>query len=153
MVVPIEEIHKEIQNMGYVTATPQRTPIPSFYKLGDGTILSVLTKINHLLQNPFDPNSVALNSNIDIHVFVAHEKRNPRGKQLDSSQNIASSIIDEDIDCETLREEFNVYNLSNSSILSLKTVVGQVRKTDLYNQEGEPIYNINSQPVIKFKKK
>lgn len=153
MVGDIKEIQKEVQCMGYITAVPQRTLIPSFYRLGDGTILSVLIKINHLLQKQSNPNSVAINSTIDVHVFVSQDKRNPSGKQLDLSESTISSIVDDDVDCKTLREEFNVYNLSNGYILSVKTVVGQVRKTDRYNPEGEPIYDIDSQPVIKFKKK
>ncbi len=111
-----------------------------------------MTRINHLLQNQFDPNGASLNSAVDIHVFVPQNARNPNGRRLEPNMNITSSIVDEDIECNTLKEEFNVYNLSNDTILSVKTVVGQVRKTDLYNIEGEPIYNIDSQPVIKFKK-
>ncbi len=34
MTIPLEEIIKDIKDMGYVTATPQRIPVPSFYKLG-----------------------------------------------------------------------------------------------------------------------
>ena len=39
-------------------------------------------------------------------------------------------LIDEDVQCDILREEFNVYNLSNNMVMSVKTVVGQVRRTE-----------------------
>lgn len=139
--------------MGYIIATPQKIPIPSFYKLGDGTILSVLTRINHLLQDSFNPNKVSINSSVDIHIFVDGKNRNPSDKQLSMGKISPSSIIDDDLHCEPLREEFNVYNLSNDKIMSVKTVVVQVKKTDLYNDAGEPIYKVDSQPITKFKDK
>ena len=66
---------------------------------------------------------------------------------------VVPSIINEDVQCDILREEFNVYTLSNNTVMSVKTVVGQVRKTDAYNDRGEPIYNVDCQPVLKFKKR
>lgn len=148
--IAIEEIQDNIRAMGYITATPRGIPTPSFYKLGDGTILSVLTRINHLLQHPSNPNNVSMNSGVDIHVFVDSKNRNPAGKQS-SGENPTLSIIDEDLQCDPLLEEFNVYDLSNGKIMSVKTIVAQVRKTDLHNDTGEPIYQVDSQPVIKFK--
>ena len=151
--IAIEEIVNRIKDMGYIIATPQRAPIPSFYELDGGTILSALVVVNHLLQDPTNPNGISINSSISISVSVPPNNRNPRGKQSDPDTQVVPSIIDEDVQCDILREEFNVYNLSNNMVMSVKTVVGQVRKTDLYNDRGEPIYNVDCQPVLKFKKR
>ena len=149
----IDEIVNRIKDMGYIIATPQRAPIPSFYELDGGTILSAIVVVNHLLKDPTNPNSISVNSNISISVSVPQNNRNPRGKQPDPDIQVVPSIIDEDVQCDILREEFNVYNLSNNMVMSVKTVVGQVRRTDLYNDRGEPIYNVDCQPVLKFKKR
>ena len=151
MTIPIEEIFKEIKGMGYVTSTPRKILQPSFYKLGDGTILSVLIRINHLVVDPFNPNSVSLNSVNNVHVFVEKSKRQPGTESKPHKDSI--SIIDDDVECTTLREEFNVYDLSNGDTMSVKSVLGQVRKTNMFSNNGEPIYNIDLQPIIKIKRK
>ena len=150
MAIPLEEIYKDIQDMGYITVNPRRAPVPSFYKLTDGTILSLITHVNHLVQNPINPNNASANMTPpQILAFVPQDKRVPNGKQ--EGKNVSMTIIDEDVEYETLKEDFNVYQLSNGTVLSIKTVLGQVQKTDLHTAVGEPIYNINSQPVIKIK--
>ena len=153
MTIAIDEIVNKIKDMGYVIATPQRAPIPSFYELDGGTILSAIVVVNHVLQDPTNPNVISISNNTNISVSVPPNSRNPRGKQSDPDMQDVPSIIDEDVQCDILREEFNVYNLSNNMVMSVKTVVGQVRRTDLYNDRGEPIYNVDCQPVLKFKKR
>jgi|APSaa5957512535_1039671.scaffolds.fasta_scaffold68530_4 hypothetical protein len=131
--------------MGYITATPKKFLQPSFYNLPDGSILSLLIRINHLVIDPFNKNKISVNSVNNVHVFVEKNKRQP---QIESS-----SVLEEDVECITLREEFNVYDLSNGDVMSVKSVVGQVRKLNGYSANGEAIYNVDSQPVIKIKKK
>jgi hypothetical protein len=36
--------------------------------------------------------------------------------------------------------------------MSVKTVAGQISKTKYYTRQGEPIYIVNLNPVIKVKK-
>lgn len=151
MTVTKDEIVKRIQGMGYIVATPQKSPIPSFYELDDGTILSALVIVNHLLQDPTSPNLSSVNSHVNISICAPPKGRKSFQKQIAPSQAATPKIINDDVPCTVLREEFNVYNLSNNTILSVKTVVGQVRKTDLHNEHGEPIYNVECQPVFKFK--
>ncbi len=50
MSITLEEINQDIQDRDYILATPQNKIIPSFYKLEDDTILSVVYKINHVLK-------------------------------------------------------------------------------------------------------
>lgn len=150
MAISLDEIYKNIQDMGYITTTSRHAPVPSFYKLSDGTILSLITHINHLVQNPINPNDASANlTTPQVLAFVPQNKRDPSGKQ--AGKNASMTIINEDVDYETLNENFNVYDLSNGTVLSIKTVLGQVQKTDLHTDMGEPIYTINSQPVIKVK--
>ncbi len=151
MTIPIEEIIDEIKGMGYVTATPRKFLEPSFYKLEDGVILSLLVRINHLVVDPFNPNSVSINSVNNVHVFVEKNKRNPITEPVPDTQ-LSYNIINDDVEYTTLREEFNVYDLSNGDIMSVKSILAQVRKTDKFSNNGEPIYTVEAQPVIKIKK-
>ncbi len=150
MTIPLEEIYKEVKDMNYIIVNPRHTPVPSFYKLDDGTMLGILTRINHLIPNPMNTNDISTNLSTQVFAFVPENKRNPNGKQEGSGVSV--TIIEEDVEYETLKEDFNTYDLSNDIVLSLKTVLGQVQKTDIHTNMGEPIYNINSQPVIKIKK-
>ncbi len=148
MSVPIQEIYGSIKNMGYVTATPQKPLQPSFYKLPDGSILSLLIRISHLVIDPTDRRRIAINSVSDLHVFVDGNRRKPQAES--PRQQGSLFVLDDDVKTITLREEFNTYDLSNGDIMSVKSVIGQVRKLDGFSKNGEPIYNVDSQPVIKI---
>lgn len=152
MIMPFEKIQEKINDMGYITAVPQKTPVPSFYKLGDGTIISVLTRINDVLKDPHNPNGIFTNTSTDIHVFVEPKNRGVPSKIIQNPIP-PSSIIDEDLECMTLLEEFNEYRLSNNKIMSIKTLIAQVAKTNLYNSKGDPIYQVNATALFKFRNK
>ena len=59
-------------------------------------------------------------------------------------------VLDDDVKFEAIMENFNEYDLSNGDVMNVKTVVVQVIQLDQHNEEGEPIYNINTQPLIKI---
>lgn len=151
MTIPNEEVEGWIKDMGYVTVKP-RVIEPSFYKLKDGTIIKALIHINHLIQDPRSPQGFGVNSSNIIISYVPKDKRNPMAFQPVNPAEFQSNVIDDDMEPEPLRENFSVYDLSNGMVLSVKTVVGQIGKTKLYNQDGEPIYLVNTTPIIKIKK-
>lgn len=139
------DIEKLVLEMGYVLAVPKSTPTPSYYRLGDGTILSVLVNINHVLTDALESGVGAINHNTDIRVYVPHRYKTHKPAQPDRPPN----IVDQDVECTPLMEGFNDYAVGKDIIISAKAVVGQVAKMDTYSNAGEPIYNLNVQPVIK----
>lgn len=149
---PEEEIDANIKDMGYVIATP-RALYPSYYKLPDKTIIKALVSINYLIPDPTSPEGYSINSNNMISAFVPKENRRPEKFQQYDPNELQTGIIDDDMDVEVLRENFSVYDLSNGMVLSVKTVVGQIRKTKFFTRDGEPVYLINTNPIIKVKKK
>jgi len=151
MTIPHEEVDGWIKDMEYITVAP-RTLEPSFYKLKDGTIIKALININHLTADPKSPQGFAINSSNTIVCYVPKEKRNPTAFQPYTQDELQGGIIDEDMEPETLRENFSVYDLSNGMVLSVKTVVAQISKTKFYTPSGESVYLVNSTPVVKVKK-
>ena len=151
--ITVDNLNDEIKKMGYVIAIPRGTPIPSFYKLADGTILSAMIVVNHALQNPSKPDILSINNGISLKTFVPSSKRDLNKKRLAAQTGSIASIVDEDVQYETLHERFNEYNLSNGAVLGVKTIIGQVQKTALCNNQGEPIYNVDTQPMFKIKQK
>lgn len=149
--IPEEEILGNIKDMGYVTITP-RAINPSYYKLNDGTIIRALVQVNSLVPDPKNPDGFSVNQNNLVIAYVPKEKRNPISFQPYNPAELEQNIVDQDVDFEVLRENFSVYELSNNMVLSVKTVVGQIRKTKFYTKEGEPVYIINTNPIIKVKK-
>ena len=139
------DITQQIQEMGYLLATPVKTPIPSYYELGDFTILSVLLNINHVLIDKPESGVGSINHSMDIRVFVPRRYKMDKPVQPGQQPN----IIEQDVKCTPLKEEFNEYTVGSDITISAKAVVGQVVKMDTYSNAGEPIYNVNAQPVIK----
>jgi hypothetical protein len=146
--IPEEEIYSNIVDMGYVTAKPRQS-FASFYRLTDGTLLKVVFSLNYLLPDPRQPDAMTINSTNIISTFVSKDKRKPEAFVPHSRAELRES---EDIEFEVLQENFSVYDLSNGFVLSVKPVVAQVLKTKFYNKEGEPIYSVNVNPIVKIKK-
>lgn len=129
-----------------------RTVCPSYYKLKDGTIIKALININYLIPDPKSPDGFAISSTNTIVAFVPKEKRKPMAYEPYNPEELQSGIIDEDMEAEPLRENFSVYDLSNGMVMSVKTVVGQISKTKYYTRDGEPVYIVNANPIVKVKK-
>lgn len=83
--------------------------------------------------------------------FVPKEKRKPELFVPYDPASLADNVLDEDVEFDVLSENFSTYDLSNNMTLGLKTVVGQVKKTRFYTKEGEPVYIVSLNPVIKIK--
>ena len=149
--IPEEEIGNNVKEMGYITLKP-RAIYPSYYKLNDGTIIEAHIHVNYLLPDPLNPQGFAVNSTNLVTAFVPKEKRKPTAFEPYSPAELQSGVIEEDVDYEVLRENFSVYDLSNGLVMSIKTVMGQIRKTKYYSRDGEPIYMVNINPILKIKK-
>lgn len=152
--IPEEEIIGDIKNMGYVIASPRKV-YPSYYRLADRTVLKIVVNINYLLPAPQRPEGFNINQTNIISAHVPKEKRKPEAFVPYTPAEIGSdvNIIEEDVEFDVLQENFSVYDLSNGFVLSLKPVLGQVKKTKFYTTDGEPLYTVNINPVLKLKKK
>jgi hypothetical protein len=151
---PKEQIEEEIQNMGYITVKP-RIINPSYYKLKDRTVVKVVAHVNHFSPDPTAPagaEGFAVNSVNLVNAFVPKENRNPALFSPYNPSEIPAGVIDDDMEPITLKEDFSVYELSNGFIVSVKSVVSQISKTKYYTPAGEPVYIVNSTPIVKVKK-
>lgn len=149
--IPEEEIEQEIGNMGYYIARPRKI-IPSFYKLGDGSILKVIVSINHIIQDPRNPNNYVVNSTNLVSSFVPPNNRTPQAFVPYPPSELNVNPINDDLEFDVLQENFTTYDFSNRVVISVKPVVAQVIKTRHFTPEGEPVYSVNLNPIIKMKK-
>ena len=54
----------------------------------------------------------------------------------------------EEVDFETEREGFNTYILHDGTKLKTKTVVSEVFRLDVFKEDGEPVYLVNSALIV-----
>jgi hypothetical protein len=65
-----------------------------------------------------------------------------------TQKQIEETIIEPDIPFETIREDWNEYTVEGASV-SVKLVVTTISKSSLFDHNGDPVYNMRYQPVIK----
>ena len=54
-----------------------------------------------------------------------------------------------EVDFQTRKEDWNEYQLMDGSIIKMKMVVGEVlRIEDMYDNEGNPVYQVKSNNVM-----
>jgi len=56
----------------------------------------------------------------------------------------------EEVDFDTVREEWNEYKLKDGTTLKVKLVLIKVVRTDNHDQFGDPVYMVNSQNIVKI---
>jgi len=67
-----------------------------------------------------------------------------------TSAELKAFIVNEDMDFETTREVWNLYELENGIKLKVRTSVVAVNKTSKFDGMGMPIYSIDSSTDVKF---
>ncbi len=146
-----EGIAQDIRDMGYVTCNPIDIK-PSYYKLNDGTgtIIRALITVECLIPDPSSFNGFKISTSARTTAFVPKENREPQNYKPFRPNELQSGVIDDDVGCDTLSEDFSVYELSDGSIMSVRTVVGQIKKTKFFTSEGEPLYMVDMNPIIKI---
>ena len=66
-------------------------------------------------------------------------KMNLQGKDVDATE----------VRFQTLKEEWNEYQLMDGTVLKMKTVVGEVfRIENTYDNEGSPVYQVKSNNLV-----
>jgi hypothetical protein len=143
-----EEVQERITNYGYLLVANPKKYSPSYYKLKDETIIEASIRIETILENPRS-GSHAIRMSNSIKAYVPNELRKPDLYKPFQPNELVTGIIDEDVEAEELISEYNDYELSNGVVISIRTVVNQIKKTRYFTQEGEPIYSVIITPVIK----
>lgn len=62
---------------------------------------------------------------------------------------LAGKMVDGiEMDFEDLGEKWNEYQIKDGTKIKIKLVATRIVKTEEYNQEGDPIYFVNSQNIL-----
>ena len=85
--------------------------------------------------------------------FLPEKLRGPPSTQKYLPEELSKNIEIEDLEFKTLKENWNVYRLSDGLTVSIKCEVTQINRTRLFNELGEPIYTVNITSLFKVKTK
>lgn len=122
------------------------------YKLEDATIIKIKFVPIKILREKIDDagNPVYLSNYMNVVGAISPPNLfGPPSSQKYSQEEIVDAIVKEDMKFETLEENWNEYQLKDGSKLSVKAVVTKVDKTKLFDEKGEPIYNVSHQVLMK----
>lgn len=152
---PIEDVQEMIQNYGYLTIKSSKI-YDSFFKLKDDNILECKITFQGILVNPIDKQQINANLRTHFHVYSSVNDRafnTPalHVSDLNPSSSKPSKVVDDDVEFEILYDPFSVFTLNNDTVISIKHVISQIRKFDITTANGEPVYNVQTTPIVKIK--
>lgn len=129
----------------------------STYKLSDGTKMKAKIMVTKVVRtDQYDPVTsepiyVFSSTNHFTTICPKELKGEPTTNQL--TPEIIQQSITEALDFESAdrEEKWNLYNLSDGSVLRVKLELTKISKTSLFEATGDPIYFVNSQNVNRIK--
>ena len=119
-------------------------------KLKDGSKLRVMTILTAAIKE--DDNLTIGTQNVIAVAYLPESLWGPPSDKRYTPKELEEAIVEEDIEFETEREVWNVYELEDGTVLSIKPYIVMVSRTKCYSERGEPIYLLNIQPIIKAKR-
>lgn len=123
------------------------------YKLKDGTIIMlkfVLIKFE-FVEETEGILELKLNANTVIGILPAPELCGEPGTTGYTKEELEESVVEEDIDFDTIEESWNEYELEDGRTLHIKPVLTMISRTSKFDDDGEPIYIMQSQLLSKIK--
>ncbi len=125
------------------------------YKLEDGALLFarlIITKIIRTGEYDHSSQPIYIWSSQNLFTTICSPEMKGEPSTIPLSTLDPKNIRATPLDLERVGpEQWNVYELSDGSILRIKSEITGVVKTDKFVDDGDPFYIINSQPVPRIK--
>ena len=86
---------------------------------------------------------------IEYVVEPPQELRGDPDSRVYTQEQLRSSVVHEDMDFETIKSSWNLYELENGMILKIRNSPVRISKTSKYDSGGMPIYLINGSADVK----
>lgn len=87
-------------------------------------------------------------SSLIFAVSVPPEMKGTPSNEPITQKQIEDSIVQSDIPFETVKEEWNEYNVEGA-VVSVKPIATIISKSSLFDSNGDPIYSVQNQPIVK----
>lgn len=135
----------------------------NFYKIEDGTLLKarvILTgilssnKLDEIVKKLRRKQKPRLGFQIQPRVILAVESppklRGKPDSRTYTPKELKSSIIGKDMDFETIKEVWNLYDGNSGIQIKTRLSVVSISKTDKFESVGMPLYTVDSNIDVKF---
>lgn len=120
------------------------------YELSDGTKLKsrvVLTGVKNSKTNPSKEYEFDFQS---IQSFIFSDKSKGKKHNSQYTKQELDSSYNKELTCSIISEKWNEYLLSDETKVKLKNTITGIKKSDLYLQNGDPIYSIKIKVLSKI---
>jgi len=146
---------QEMINANFINFTIKREDW-NLYKLEDGSLLRArvilsgvladdLKKIEENIKEGKKPElKLRFRSNRIFAVESPPELRGPPDFNRYTTEELRSFVVKEDLDFETIKEVWNVYELENGIIIKLRLSPINISKTSKFDSGGMPLYLIDA---------
>lgn len=145
-----EKYEKVIREAGF---EPFQTLSESWgvYALKDGSYLRIRADIIKITRQTDDTGNMAFNVNANMTIGVISPKnlRGPPAPRPPTPQELSAAIVDSDVEFSAVEEEWSKYRLQDGIVISIKPIPVAIARTNIHDPNGEPIYNVNHQLLIK----
>ena len=119
----------------------------NWYSLKDGTKIKVKPVLIAVVKSD---SQVAVNMEKIFGVVPLEGKLGPEDAHKYTIDELTKSVIEDDLEFSPEKEDWNIYELDDGSVLQVKLILAKIGKTDKYDSEGIPRYVFQSTPLIKF---
>lgn len=145
-----EKFEKAIKEAGF---EPFKTTAEHWgdYALNDGSYLRMRVNVIKIARMIDDAGNIGfnINSNVTIGIISPKNLRGTPSPRPPTPQEIATLIVEDDIEFSVVEEKWSTYQLQDGTVISIKLIPVKVSRTSICDPNGEPIYNVNHQLLVK----
>lgn len=123
----------------------------SVYALKDGSYLMMRMNIFKIARQIDGAGNIGfgINGNPAVVVITPKKLRGTPSPRPPTPQEIMATIVDDDIEFSVIDDKWQTYKTMDGIFIILKLVPIKVSRTSIFDQNGEPLYNVNHQMLIK----
>lgn len=121
------------------------------YALNDGSCLRMRMNVIKIARQIDDTGNIAFNINGSPAIGVISPKnlRGTPSSRPPTPQELTATIVEEDVELSVVEEKWSTYQLQDGTVISIKLIPIKVSRTGIFDPNGEPIYNVNHQLLMK----
>jgi hypothetical protein len=121
----------------------------SIYRTKDDVLIKIRLIVLHFkLAGIKEDGSAMLALGGNLMFAITAPKKGPPTTQAMTNEQIVAAIVEPDVAFDTVKEDWNEYNVEGTKV-GVKVVVTVIAKTSLFDANGDPIYNVNHQSIVR----
>jgi hypothetical protein len=126
----------------------------NLYEIEDGIIIKVRVIVKRVFRFKETEEKGGYDveqQNITVIAHIPPELKGKKSQRKLTTQEAMSAVIRDDVRFSVLREEWNEYAVEDGAKIRLKVSLMNVGKTNQFDQNGDPIYTIQTSAMASIK--